>query len=212
MRTRKDFYTTHDIARILYVTPPTVIKWINDNKLSATRTVGGHRRISRQEFERFKRAHTQIIEREKQTSRRILIIDDEKSIQRGLSRVFEQHGFDVDVASDGFEAGTMLYQKRPDVVMLDLVMPQIDGFKTCRYIRDNHEFSAIKILVLTGYPSDDNFARARQLGADRCLAKPADNAVLLATVRELLGESTTAAPEQPAPTQGACREPSCSTS
>ena len=66
-------------------------------------------------------------------------------------------------------------------------MPGLDGFSACRLIKTNPLLKHIKILVLTGYPSEENFQKIQELGADRCLAKPVDKKILLKEVNELLG-------------------------
>lgn len=117
---------------------------------------------------------------------RILVVDDDVSIRVGLKEALEAKGFNIDVASDGFEAGVMAIQKEPSLIILDLKMDGLDGFSTCKLIRENPLLKDVKVLVLTGYPSKSNFSRMLQLGADKCLAKPVDRKNLLKEINVLL--------------------------
>lgn len=117
---------------------------------------------------------------------RILVVDDDVSIRAGLKEALEAKGFNIDVASDGFEAGVMAIQKEPSLIILDLKMDGLDGFSTCRLIRANPLLKKIKLLVLTGYPSKSNITKILELGADKCLAKPVDRKNLLKEINSLL--------------------------
>lgn len=185
MNFSKDYFTTHETARFLSVTPTTIIQWIKEKRINAVKTLGGHRRISKNEVDKVLKKYHSLSN--KITKKRILIIDDEKSIREGLRTIFEKEEFLTDVANDGFEAGTIFLQNRPDMVILDLIMPGMDGFTTCKFIKNNNEFKKVKILVLTGYPSKENIKKALNAGADKVIAKPADNKMILKEVSNLLG-------------------------
>lgn len=123
------------------------------------------------------------------TRPRILVVDDDAAIVRLVTRFLSQTGgYDLEAAADGFEAGVQVYRFQPDLVLLDLMMPNIDGFKVCQRIKATPETAHIKVLVMTGYGSEQNLQAARERGADHCLAKPFKIAELKAHIDRLCGE------------------------
>ena len=178
----KDVFTTYEVAQYCKVTITTVVNWIKDGSLKAYKTKGGHRRIRRADFEEFLRSHNMPVS----FQQKILIVDDDYSIQTGLRKLFEGEGYEVDVASNGFEAGILVKEVIPSVVILDLIMPEFDGFAVCELIKKHKELKYIKIIVLTGFPSQENITRAKKAGADKCLAKPIENESILEAVQELI--------------------------
>jgi len=185
----KLFYTTYEAGDVLYVSHSTVIEWIRTGKLKAIKTLGGHRRIPKEELDDFIRRNKMILEENKKA--RVLIVDDDKAIRTGLKELLQNRGFDVDCADDGFEAGVLAIQNEPSVIVLDLKMQGLDGFSACRLIRENPLLKNTKVLVLTGYPSKANFERVLRLGADKCLAKPIAGKVLIKEIDSLLKKETT---------------------
>ncbi len=179
----KKALTTHYIAEYCHVTINTVVNWIKDGSLKAFRTKGGHRRIYSSDFDEFLKKHDMPTSDEK----RILIIDDDESIRNGLKELFEYTGYQVDTAEDGFIAGALVEQNRPAVIILDLIMPGLDGFSVCRHIKKQEHLQDIKIIVLTGYPSKENIQKVKRAGAEKVISKPADNEIILKEVQDLLG-------------------------
>jgi excisionase family DNA binding protein len=163
----------------------TVINWTKDGSLKAYRTKGGHRRIKKNDLEEFLRKHKIPVS----LKPKILIVDDEEAIRDGLKELFESLDYEVHVAGDGFSGGLLIEKNRPEVVILDLIMPGVDGFGVCERIREQEHLRHTKVIVLTGYPSQENIERAKKSGAARVLAKPVDNNVLVNEVNTLLGES-----------------------
>jgi len=105
--------------------------------------------------------------------RRILVIDDEQEVvDLIMDTLKDQFNFDISIAMDGFDAGKMLNVHFPDLVILDLHLPGINGFDLCKYIRTDPLHKGVKILAVTGYSSEANVKRILESGADACLAKP----------------------------------------
>ncbi len=179
----KNFYTTYEAGDLLFVSHSTIIDWIENGKLKAVKTLGGHRRIPTRELETFIKRNR--LKYNKKRQHRILIVDDDEAIRVGLKEILIAKGFKVETASDGFEAGVLAIHCEPDLIILDIKMQGLDGFSACRLIRSNPLLKDIRILVLTGYPSEENFQKMIKLGADRCLAKPASKKVLLAEIEAL---------------------------
>lgn len=107
---------------------------------------------------------------------RVLIVDDEPGITQMLSRAVKtaHPEFEVLEANDGFRAGAMVATLKPDVVILDLRMPGIDGFEVCRLIKSNETMKSCEILAMTAHPSAENERRIVDCGARVCLSKPLD--------------------------------------
>ncbi|MFC2001466.1 response regulator transcription factor [Chloroflexota bacterium] len=117
-------------------------------------------------------------------AKKILIVDDDPALVRLVDRVLVQKGYGVLKASNGQEALRLLFAERPDLVLLDVVMPGMDGWQTCCRIRD---VSDLPIIILTGkQDSEDDIVRGLDHGADEYLLKPVGNKELVARVRAAL--------------------------
>ncbi len=188
MRT-KDVLTTFEAAKLCRVSYNTIKNWIKRDLLSAYRTAGGHLRIRTDDLRIFCREHgIPMDDKSTPIRRKILIVDDEESVRVALHDALSNYPDKLDIytASDGFEAGTHMESVRPDIVILDLVMPGMDGFKVCQNIRRSPALSHVKIMVLTGFGSERNIERAQSVGADICLTKPIDRNALFQAVDKLL--------------------------
>ncbi len=186
---KKEVVTTFEAASLCHVSYNTIKNWIKRDLLDAYRTAGGHLRIDIADLEVFCREHGIPMEDKKDPMRRkVLIVDDEESVRVGLQDALNNYSEELDIhaASDGFEAGTLMETLKPDLVILDLVMPGMDGFKVCQSIKRSPTLKHVKIMVLTGFPSERNIERVANLGADVCLAKPIDRAALFESIDLLL--------------------------
>lgn len=173
------FFTTTEVARYCEVSNDGVLKWIKAGKLRAFSTPGGHYRISAEDFREFLTLYAFPIqesffgvERNASRARRILVVDDESDQREIIRRLLGKIDPDwiVDQAADGYEAGIKIGMSRPDIVVLDIMMPRVDGLSLCRTIRGNPETRGIRILAITGDPGKE--ASALEAGADVCLSKP----------------------------------------
>jgi len=120
------------------------------------------------------------------TGERVLVVDDEPQMRRALRTGLEGHGYAVDGAEDGREALVAIAARVPDVVVLDLVMPVLDGFAV---LRDVRAWSAVPIVVLSARGRESDKLEALDLGADDYLTKPFGIAELLARLRAVLRRS-----------------------
>jgi excisionase family DNA binding protein len=184
---KKAVFTTFEAAKLCHVSPLSIINWVNAGRLPAFRTPGGHRRIRREDLLSFMRDNELPIPPEMQTGsgrRRVLIVDDEQSIRELLSEHLMQRNtpYEVSTASDGFEAGRLVATFRPDVVLLDLRMPGVDGFQICRTIKADPESAKTTVIAMTGYYSPETEARVLECGAIRCFAKPLEPSTLSAFI------------------------------
>jgi len=120
---------------------------------------------------------------------RILIADDEPNIVTSLEFLMQASGYDVRVARDGEEALQLVDSFRPDLVLLDVMMPLRSGNEVCRAIRDNPACRSVKVVMLSANGGNADIVQGLELGADAYLTKPFSTKNLVAQVRDLLGEA-----------------------
>ena len=116
----------------------------------------------------------------------ILIVDDEPSIVVPIQFLMEQQGYSVLVAENGEDALDMIYKYKPDLILLDIMLPRIDGYEVCEIVRLNPEYRDIKIIFLTAKGREVEIAKGLALGADAYITKPFSNAELVAKVKTVL--------------------------
>ena len=116
----------------------------------------------------------------------ILLVDDEEDLIVALSARLEATGYRVMVARDGLEGLRMARSLVPDLIILDLMLPRMDGFKVARLLKHDNRYAAIPVLVLTARSQDSDRNRALKMGADDFLVKPYDSSELLLRVKQLL--------------------------
>lgn len=119
----------------------------------------------------------------------ILIVDDEPNIVVPLQFLMEQNGYEVVVAQSGEEALESISRYEPDLVLLDIMLPGIDGFEVCQIVRLNPKWQKTRVIFLTAKGRDVDIAKGLVLGADAYITKPFSNAAIVAKVRELLNDS-----------------------
>ena len=116
----------------------------------------------------------------------ILIVDDEPSIVVPIQFLMEQQGYSVIVAENGHDALDMIYKYIPDLILLDIMLPGIDGYEICEIVRLNPKLRDIKIIFLTAKGREVEIAKGLALGADAYITKPFSNADLVAKVKTVL--------------------------
>lgn len=116
-------------------------------------------------------------------SARILIIDDDDAVTELFSLLLKVHGYEVLTANDGVTGIQRIEQERPDLVLLDLMMPEMDGWQVCERVR---QFSRVPIIVISALDHPAMIARALDSGADDYLVKPVPSGILLARINRLL--------------------------
>ncbi len=182
--------TTGEVARYCHVTRVAVWKWIKKGKLQAYRLPGGHHRIQKAAVKAFLEAHGMPIDPQffASAAKRILVVDDEPTTVEIVVRALQRLGDDVEIAtaSDGFEAGLQVATFKPDLLVLDLMMPHVDGFEVCRILRQNPTTEHIRILIITAYGIHENVERVLKAGADDLLHKPLDIQQLTSRAMSLL--------------------------
>ena len=180
----KPYLTPTDVAQLLMVSPITVRQWAARGALKAELTPGGHRRFLPQEVERFARERgVDLTRSEAPLAVRVLVVDDDPQALRFVTELLSTYPeIETATAQDGFNAGKMVHSFKPDVLLLDLFMPALDGFAVCRQLKQEPATRGLRVLTMTGYPSPENLRRSLDAGAEACLGKPLDTHRL----RELL--------------------------
>ena len=128
-------------------------------------------------------------------TKEILIVDDEPNVVIPLQFLIEQHGYKVMVAERGEDALDLVYQYKPDLVLLDIMLPGIDGYEVCEIIRLNPNFRNVKIIFLTAKGREVEIAKGMALGADAYITKPFSNTALVVKVKEVLEKTVEKAGE-----------------
>jgi DNA-binding response OmpR family regulator len=120
------------------------------------------------------------------TKRRVLLADDDPGLRRLISTTLGSEDFDLLHATDGEEALSMARQQRPELVLLDVNMPKMDGFEVCRALKSEPDTAGIKVVMLTARGADVDRAKGREAGADDYFIKPFSPVQLLNKVYALL--------------------------
>jgi len=187
----EDIFTVFQASKHCHVSPKTIINWIDAGHIEAYRTVGGHRRIKRSDLEDFMRKQGIPVPEEEIAGERkkILIVDDDPIIVETIVQALEEEEYDYEIisASDGFEAGLQVNHFRPDLVVLDIMMPDIKGYEVCKKIKENKDTKNTKIIVLSAYLDDEKFKKMKENSADLCFSKPLPLPRLREVVAKVLG-------------------------
>lgn len=117
---------------------------------------------------------------------RILIVEDEESLLKLESILLSSKGYNVTGVMDGKSALEEVRINRPDLVILDIMLPEMDGFEVCRQIKENPETRHIPVVMLTAKKNSQDFARGRQVGCDEYITKPFKSSKVLDVIQELL--------------------------
>ena len=192
----KKTLTTYDIAEHCQVTPRTVIQWINEGKLKAYRTPGNHSRVSVEDFLDFLKKYNmpvpaELSGEEFRPKKRILIVDDDEGMVNSLERFFiREKIYDLEVAYDGFEAGQKFSVFKPDLIILDLKIPGLNGDKLCSHIRSNPANKKVKIILISGLIEVHESGPIKELGADAYFVKPFKTEALKEKIQMLLAKGS----------------------
>ena len=187
------YFTTFQVARHLGVSPPTVVNWVNSGLLTAHRTPGGHRRIAREDILSFARDHDYPLAAELSAGspvpapvgRKVLIVDDEPDFCAMVRDYLQlRGGFEVEVADSGFSAGLTVARFRPGVILMDILMPDMDGFEVVRMLRKDPEMRNIPVIACTAYRDPQIEERVRRDGFNGFMLKPIKLDQLLAIMED----------------------------
>jgi len=185
---RRAFYTTGEIARLCQVTKRTVITWIDGGRLKGFRIPGGrHRRVAAPDLAAFMKRH-EIPDLERHLPRRrILVVDDDADFA-GLLEDALRDRYDVATAGTALDAASRLAEFQPDLVLLDVRLPDVSGLEVCRHFRERStDARRPAILVMSAYGREISRAALKKSGADDFLPKPVALADLRKRIRGMVG-------------------------
>jgi DNA-binding response OmpR family regulator len=117
---------------------------------------------------------------------KILLVEDEKDILITLQNLLESEKYAVITATDGMEALDKVKLELPDLIILDLMIPKLDGYKVCRLLKFNEQLQKIPIIIITARAQEEDIERGKVVGADFYLTKPFDFKILASKIKELL--------------------------
>lgn len=183
---KKNIMSVTEVSEICGVTRATIWRWIKSGQLQAATTAGGHHRIMSSDLQSFMRKKKMPVRYRGRDKKRILIVDDDDSIRKFFSRILDRGDMELAYAADGFDAGIKTIKFEPDLVILDLLMPEMNGFAVCRKIKENSDTANIKIIAISGYNTKENIDRIYQLGADDFCAKPLNMQAIIMAIDNLL--------------------------
>ena len=183
--------TVSQASKYSNVSSKTIINWIDAGHIKAYKTVGGHRRIKKDDLDHFLKEKGMPLPEEAKVEERkkILVVDDDKIIVETIVQALEEdeYGYEMISASDGFEAGLQVNHFKPDLLILDIMMPDINGYEVCQRVKTNPDSKNTKIIVLSAYLDEDAFTQMKEFGADACFSKPLPLEQLKFEVAKLLG-------------------------
>jgi CheY-like chemotaxis protein/predicted DNA-binding transcriptional regulator AlpA len=190
MTEKQTFFSIPKAAKVCSVSRATMWNWVKSGKVAAFVTPGGHHRIPSPEVDRLINANGAGRVMGSRTMRphikRLLIVDDDAALRKLYTHYLSGLGYDVLSAANGFEAGVMVSQRRPDLVLLDLFMEGLDGFEVCRTLKNDPDLRFIRILAISGVEGDQVEARILGEGADAFIPKSAGLEVIASTIDTLL--------------------------
>ncbi len=120
--------------------------------------------------------------------KRILVVDDEIELVKAIQIRLEQAGYEIMVAYDGQEGLEKAKKEKPDLIILDLMLPKMDGYKVCGLLKANTRYNKIPIIMLTARAQESDAKLGLELGADAYITKPYRHEIVLAKIKELLKE------------------------
>lgn len=170
----KDLFTTGEAAEVCKISQQTIIRCFDAGRLEGFRVPGSRfRRIPRQSLVKFMKDNSIPLDSLESGKRKVLVVDDDAEIVELIVDVLSRDGrFEVKTASSGYEAGIATEQFRPELILLDYMLPDVNGNVVCQTIRKNPDFSNIKIFIVSGVVKQDEIEQLLKSGAEAFIKKP----------------------------------------
>lgn len=181
-------YTTFEAAKICHVTHHSIKNWIKQGLIKASRTPGGHYRILEKDLDSFREKYDMFPRDKGPIKKRVMVVDDDPDALALIERILTDEGFELIKVSNATEVGLKAAQLSPDLILLDFLMPEINGFEVCKALRENELTRSTPIMAVTCLTKEKDIERIFACGADEYLAKPFKVDDLLKKVRELIGK------------------------
>jgi two-component system, OmpR family, response regulator RpaA len=192
--TMKTVFTTGEAAKICKVSQQTIIRCFDSGQLKGFRVPGSRfRRIPREALYRFMKENSIPTDALESGRRRVLIVDDDQAVVDLIAEVLAgDNRFEFKVVNNGFGAGMLANEYHPDLIILDVMLPDINGQVVCELIRKDAAMADIKIICISGMVEEDKIAELKAAGADDFLHKPLDIDELMKRICRLLDIESTA--------------------
>jgi len=170
----KELFTTGEAAEICKVSQQTIIRCFDAGRLEGFRVPGSRfRRIPRQSLIKFMKENNIPLESLDTGKKKVLIVDDDIEIVELIVDVLARDGrFDIRTATTGYDAGIATEQFRPHIILLDYMLPDVNGDIVCQTIKKNPEFENIKIIIVSGVIKQDEIDHLLKAGAEGFIKKP----------------------------------------
>ncbi|HOK09630.1 MAG TPA: response regulator [Candidatus Hydrogenedens sp.] len=186
MNKEQKAYTTFEAARICHVTHHSIKNWIRQGLIKASRTPGGHYRILEKDLDEFREKYDMFPRDKNAKKYRIMVVDDEPDAINLIENILGKDEYEIIKVTNATEVGLKSLQLSPDLILLDFLMPEINGFEVCRALRSNDMTRFIPIMAVTCLTKDSDIERIFACGADEYLAKPFKVDQLVEKVKELV--------------------------
>src|SRR3954454_20958963 len=172
----KTVFTTGEAAKICKVSQQTIIRCFDNGQLKGFRVPGSKfRRIPREMLYRFMKDNQIPTDALESGKSKVLLVDDDVEVVEMMTRFLVEDGrFEVKVASNGFDAGMMVKDYRPDIMVLDVMLPDINGKEVCQRVRSDPSLEEVRIICISGMVEEDKIQELKLAGADDFERKPFD--------------------------------------
>ena len=177
----KTVFTTGEAAKVCKVSQQTIIRCFDNGQLKGFRVPGSKfRRIPREALYKFMKDNGIPTDALESGKRKVLLVDDEPEIVELIDRALQEDGrFEVRIAANGFDAGMMVKEYRPDLIILDVMLPDINGKEVCHRVRSDSSLEEVRIICISGMVEEDKIQELKLAGADDFIHKPFDVDVLI---------------------------------
>ncbi|MBP3531302.1 MAG: response regulator [Thermoguttaceae bacterium] len=184
----KTVFTTGEAAKICKVSQQTIIRCFDSGGLKGFRVPGSRfRRIPREHLYAFMKENNIPTDALESGKRKVLVVDDDRDLVELLVDVLERDGrFETRAVNNGFEAGMTVKDYRPDLIILDVMLPDINGKDVCLRVRNDKSLEAVKIICVSGMVEEDKIEELHRAGANEFLAKPFETERLIERICALL--------------------------
>ena len=182
-------YTTYQIGKFCQVNIRTVIRWIETGKLKAYSTPGGHRRVKWSDLISFLTHNRMPIpkELEEAKKKKILVVDDDSEFLISVTQILQKiPEVEIKTTSSGFDAGILVAEWYPDLIILDFIIPDLDGFEVTKTIRANQRLKKIPIFAVTSITDSDELEKVRNCGVNAVITKPIEGENFLKKIDRVL--------------------------
>ena len=188
MSSLKTVFTTGEAAKICKVSQQTIIRCFDNGTLKGFRVPGSRfRRIPRDHLYNFMKENGIPTDALESGKKKLLIVDDDQDLVDLMSDAFQRDGrFELRTANNGFDAGMQVKEFRPDIVVLDVMLPDLNGKLVCQHVRSDRSLDSVKILCISGMVEPSKVTELKESGANDFLQKPFTTDTLLERVCDLI--------------------------